>query len=224
MKKRALIILMTFILGFAGTLSPVCSASARGSTAESALEEEPAENTAADSEQKAAESTAAQAVENAVESAAAEAVENAAAEAVENAVENAGANSAQEAQGSIPQQAAQFGSSLYNKMDEAVDSMDKTSLRKNIRDALGELDARGISPSVVVERTLGIRTTVTEKGKMPENTLIEGAEKAVRKKTEGFFTMLWKGFLGALGGMITTGMSVLSEDTAQTQSVQGGSK
>lgn len=165
MKKRALMILMTFILGSAGTLSPVCYAAAQESAAQETQED---------------------------------------------------------GEKSIFEQGAEIGSELYEKMDEAVDNVDKASLRKKIREALEELDERGISPSVIAENTFGIRTVAKQKGKMPENTLIEEAQKTVKKKTEGFFTMLWNGFLDTLESMITTGFSLFSE--AASQGAKGGSK
>ena len=52
---------------------------------------------------------------------------------------------------------------------------------------------------------------------MPENTLIEEAQRTVRKKTEGFFTVLWDGFLDTLGNMITTGFTIFSGQKGSTR-------
>ena len=95
-----------------------------------------------------------------------------------------------------------------NILDEAVDGVDKDSIRKSIREALQQMDEMGISPSAVAENVLGIRTTYKSNEKAPENTLIRDAQHEVQKRTEGFFTVLWNGFLDTIEKMITTGISV----------------
>ena len=109
---------------------------------------------------------------------------------------------------SLLEQGEEIGGDLYKKMDEAVDGVDKDSIRKSIREALQQMDEMGISPSAVAENVLGIRTTYKSNEKAPENTLIRDAQHEVQKRTEGFFTVLWNGFLDTIEKMITTGISV----------------
>ena len=118
---------------------------------------------------------------------------------------------------SLLEQGKEIGGDLYKKMDEAVDGVkmdeavdgvDKDSIRKSIREALQQMDEMGISPSAVAENVLGIRTTYKSNEKAPENTLIRDAQHEVQKRTEGFFTVLWNGFLDTIEKMITTGISV----------------
>ena len=52
--------------------------------------------------------------------------------------------------GGILERGKEIGRDIYRKADEAVDGFDKTSLRRNLREALKEMDDRGISPSVIV--------------------------------------------------------------------------
>ncbi|HAB93504.1 MAG TPA: hypothetical protein DCF49_01860 [Lachnospiraceae bacterium] len=110
--------------------------------------------------------------------------------------------------GGILERGKEIGEDLYRKADEAVDGFDKDSLRRNIREALKEMDERGISPSVIAERTFGIKTRPELRGQTPGDTLIKDAQNVVRKKTEGFFTVLWDGFLDFLGSLIETGFSL----------------
>ncbi len=110
----------------------------------------------------------------------------------------------------VQEQDAGIGRDLYRKVDEAVSGLDKESLRRQIREALHEMDERGISPSVIARDLFGIGTKPVQNGKKPGNTLIEDAEKTVRKSTEKFFSGLWNGFLNTLGDLIGTGLSVFS--------------
>ena len=71
---------------------------------------------------------------------------------------------------SLLEQGKEIGGDLYKKMDEAVDGVDKDSIRKSIREALQQMDEMGISPSAVAENVLGIRTTYKSNEKAPENT------------------------------------------------------
>ena len=195
MKNKALVILITFMLGSAGVLSPAFYASAQaaseGATAQEAAEEEP-ENKAQENEEAVKE------------------------DAGETMSSDSG-NTKTEGAGGILQHGAEFGQELYKKMDEAVDSVDKASLRGAIRDALEDMDRRGISPTVIAEKAFGIKPASANGGKMPENTLIEDAERTVRKKTEGFFTVLWDGFLDTLGNMISTGFAVFGSQKGSTR-------
>jgi len=104
-----------------------------------------------------------------------------------------------------------IGQELYQKVDEALGGVDKDSLRRQIREALHQMDEMGISPTSIAEEYLGIRDNTAEGSKMPGNTLIEEAQRTVRKSTEGFFTVLWNGFLDTLGGIIGTGFSIFSD-------------
>ncbi len=104
-----------------------------------------------------------------------------------------------------------IGQELYQKVDEALGGVDKESLRRQIREALHQMDEMGISPTSIAEEYLGIRDNTAEGFKMPGNTLIEEAQRTVRKSTEGFFTVLWNGFLDTLGGIIGTGFSIFSD-------------
>ena len=119
---------------------------------------------------------------------------------------------AQDKDKGILEQGAGIGQDLYEKIDEAVSGLDKESLRRQIREALREMDKLGISPSVVARDLFGIgnKTKPAQNGKKPGNTLIEDAEKTVRKSTEKFFSGLWNGFLSTLGGLIETGLNVFS--------------
>lgn len=110
----------------------------------------------------------------------------------------------------VQEQDAGIGRDLYRKVDEAVSGLDKESLRRQIREALQEMDKRGISPSVIARDLFGIGKKPVQNGKKPGNTLIEDAEKTVRKSTEEFFSGLWNGFLNTLGDLIGTGLSVFS--------------
>ena len=112
----------------------------------------------------------------------------------------------------VQEQDAGIGRELYRKVDEAVDGLDKESLRRQIREALKEMDEKGISPSVIARDLFGIgnKTKPAQNGKKPGNTLIEDAEKTVRKSTEKFFSGLWNGFLSTLGGLVETGLNVFS--------------
>ena len=194
MKNKALVILITFMLGSAGVLSPAFYASAQaaseGATAQAA-EEEPEREAQKDA--------------------------GASADDAEDTGSGAAGNSKEEGVGGILQHGAEFGGELYKKMDEAVDSVDKASLRGAIRDALEEMDKMGISPTVIAENTFGIKPASAKGGKMPENTLIEDAERTVRKKTEGFFTVLWDGFLDTLGNMISTGFAIFGSQKGRTR-------
>ena len=154
-------------------------------------------------------------------------------EAAEEVEENIPEEAAEEAEESIPEeeskeggekslleQGKEIGGDLYEKMDEAVDGVDEGSLRKSIREALEEMDELGISPSAVAENVFGVRTTYKSNEKAPENTLIRDAQHAVQKKTEGFFTVLWDGFLDTIEKMITTGLSVFGSQ--DEKSAKGG--
>ena len=116
----------------------------------------------------------------------------------------------------ILEKGKEIGSDLYDKVDEKLDGMDKVSLRRNIREALEQMDEMGISPSAVAENLFGIRPPAGNSGKKPGDTLIEDAQRTVRKKTEGFFTILWEGFLDTLGSMITTGISVFGGQSGKS--------
>ena len=101
-------------------------------------------------------------------------------EAAEEVEENIPEEAAEEAEESIPEeeskeggekslleQGKEIGGDLYEKMDEAVDGVDKGSLRKSIREALEEMDELGISPSAVAENVFGVRTTYKSNEKAP---------------------------------------------------------
>ena len=109
MKKKAVMILLTAILGFSNVMSPSLCASAQESTQEET------------------------------------------------------GSSSEEEDKSLLERGAEIGSDLYEKMDEMVDSVDKKSLRRSIREALEEMDALGISPTVIAEQTLGIKAVPDEK-------------------------------------------------------------
>ena len=159
MKKKAVMILLTAILGFSNVMSPSLCASAQ-----------------------------------------------------ESAQEETGGSSEEEDK-SLLERGAEIGSDLYEKMDEMVDSVDKKSLRRSIREALEEMDALGISPTVIAEQTLGIKAVPDEKdgsASSPGDLLIKDAQREVRKKTEGFFSMLWDKFLDTLESMISTGISIFA--------------
>ena len=72
------------------------------------------------------------------------------------------------------------------------------------------MDDMGISPSVIAEKTFGIKTRPELRGQTPGDTLIKDAQNVVRKKTEGFFTVLWNGFLDMLESLIETGFSLIA--------------
>ena len=122
---------------------------------------------------------------------------------------------------SILEQGMETAGDLYDKVDEKLDGVDKVSLRREIREALEQMDEMGISPAAVAEKFFGIRPAEPSSGKKPGNTLIEDAERTVRKSTEGFFTVLWEGCLDTLGNMITTGISVFGSQ--EGHSAKGGS-
>ena len=149
MKKRALLILMTAVLGFAGMQGPAFHAAAATT-----------DGSGKDSDQ------------------------------------------------GILEKGSELGEEIYEKVDEALDQFDTESLRKSIREALKEMDERGISPSVVAENTLGLKTRPELRGQTPGDTLIKDAHNAVRQKTQGFFTVLWNGFLDTLEGIIETGFNL----------------
>lgn len=113
-----------------------------------------------------------------------------------------------EKDGGILDKGSDLGGELYQKMDEALDRFDKEALRRNIREALREMDEMGVSPSVVAEKTLGLKTSPALRGQTPGDTLIKDAHNVVRKKTDGFFTVLWNGFLDTLEGLIETGFNL----------------
>ena len=180
MKKRVFTILMTAVLALTYAAGPVCYAAAsEGATYEVAEEVE--ENIPVQEAEEAAEKTE----------------ENLPGEKAEDGSDK-----------DLIEQGKEIGGDLYKKMDEAVDGVDKDSIRKSIREALEQMDEMGISPSAVAENVFGIRTTYKSNGKAPENTLIRDAQNAVQKKTEGFFSVLWNGFLDTIEKMITTGISV----------------
>jgi hypothetical protein len=60
----------------------------------------------------------------------------------------------------------------------------------------------------VAEKTLGLKTSPALRGQTPGDTLIKDAHNVVRKKTDGFFTVLWNGFLDTLEGLIETGFNL----------------
>jgi len=172
MKKRAVMILITAVLGLSSVVSPVCYAAA----------EESAETQ-----------------------------------------EDAGGQGDGENDKNLLDKGAEIGSDLYDKIDEKLDEVDGVSLRRQIKEALEEMDERGISPTAVAEELFGIRppTASQNNGKKPGDTLIEDAQRTVRKKTEGFFSVLWDGFLDTLESMITTAISVFS--SPEGTSAKGGS-
>lgn len=184
MKKKALMVLMTAVLTFSGVLSPACMAAAEENTQK---------------EESAQTEDAAQAEEI-----------NAQAEDTAQTEETAKKEADNGKEKNLLEQGTQIGEDLYKKMDEAVDGIDKKSLRRSIREALEQMDQMGISPSSVAENVLGIRTKYKSGEKAPENTLIKDAQNAVQKKTEGFFTVLWDGFLDTLESIITNGISIFS--------------
>ena len=184
MKKRVFTILMTAVLALTYAAGPVCYAAAsEGATYEVAEEEE----------------------ENIPVQAAEEVTEEAAGKTEESLPEEKAEDSSDKG---LIEQGKEIGGDLYKKMDEAVDGVDKDSIRRSIREALEQMDEMGISPSAVAENVFGIRTTYKSNEKAPENTLIRDAQNAVQKKTEGFFSALWNGFLDTIEKMITTGISV----------------
>ena len=127
---------------------------------------------------------------------------------------------AEEEEMSLLEQGTQIGEDLYEKVDEAIDGVDKRSLRRSIREALEEMDELGISPTAVAENTFGIRTTYKSHEKAPENTLIKDAQNAVQKKTEGFFSMLWDKFLDTIENLIMSGIRIFSG--SEESSAKGG--
>ena len=195
MKKRLFTILMTAVLALTYAAGPVCYAAAsEGATNEVAEEAE----------------------ENILE----EAAEEESLEAKEGLPEE---SAGEDSDKSLLEQGKEIGEDLYKKMDEAIDGVDKGSLRKSIREALEEMDELGISPSAVARNLFGIRTTYKKNEKAPENTLIRDAQNAVQKKTEGFFSVLWNGFLDTIEKMITTGISVFGSQESNVAK-GGGAK
>lgn len=195
MKKRLFTILMTAVLALTYAAGPVYYAAAsEGATNEVAEEAE----------------------ENIPE----EAAEEEPPEAKEGLPEEA---AGEDSDKSLLEQGKEIGEDLYKKMDEAIDGVDKGSLRKSIREALEEMDELGISPSAVARNLFGIRTTYKKNEKAPENTLIRDAQNAVQKKTEGFFSVLWNGFLDTIEKMITTGISVFGSQESNVAK-GGGAK
>lgn len=195
MKKRLFTILMTAVLALTYAAGPVCYAAAsEGATNEVAEEVE--ENIP----EEAAEEEPLKEKESLPEEAAGE-----------------------DSDKSLLEQGKEIGEDLYKKMDEAIDGVDKGSLRKSIREALEEMDELGISPSAVARNLFGIRTTYKKNEKAPENTLIRDAQNAVQKKTEGFFSVLWNGFLDTIEKMITTGISVFGSQESNVAK-GGGAK
>ena len=140
----------------------------------------------------------------------------AASEGSDTQEEAGGTQDAEDGDKGILEQGKEIGSDLYDKVDEKLDGMDKVSLRKNIREALEQMDEMGISPSAVAENLFGIRPPAGNSGKKPSDTLIEDAQRTVRKKTDGFFTILWEGFLDTLGSMISTGISVFGGQSGKS--------
>lgn len=195
MKKRLFTILMTAVLALTYAAGPVCYAAAsEGATNEVAEEVE----------------------ENIPE----EVAEEEPLEAKEGLPEE---SAGEDSDKSLLEQGKEIGEDLYKKMDEAIDGVDKGSLRKSIREALEEMDELGISPSAVARNLFGIRTTYKKNEKAPENTLIRDAQNAVQKKTEGFFSVLWNGFLDTIEKMITTGISVFGSQESNVAK-GGGAK
>ena len=86
----------------------------------------------------------------------------------------------------------------------------KGKLRDLLKWYIRQMDELGISPTSVAENVLGIRTKYKSGEKAPENTLIRDAQNAVQKRTEGFFTVLWDGFLDTIESIITNGISIFS--------------
>lgn len=197
MKKRLFTILMTAVLALTYAAGPVCYAAASEGAANEVAEE-------------VEEDIPEEAQENIPEETAEETEKSLPEEAAEGDSEK-----------SLLEQGKEIGEDLYKKMDEAIDGVDKGSLRKSIREALEEMDELGISPSTVARNLFGIRTTYKKNEKAPENTLIRDAQNAVQKKTEGFFTVLWNGFLDTIEKMITTGISVFGSQESNV--AKGGS-
>ena len=134
--------------------------------------------------------------------------------------EAGGTQDAEDGDKGILEQGKEIGSDLYDKVDEKLDGLDKVSLRRDIREALEQMDKMGISPSAVAQNLFGIRPASASSGKKSGDTLIEDAQRTVRKKTDGFFSILWEGFLDTLGDMITTGISVFGGQ--EGKSAKGG--
>ena len=127
--------------------------------------------------------------------------------------EDAGASSSQDADDKKTAGSG-IGQELYHKVDEALDGVDQASLRKNIREALHEMDEKGISPTAIAENLFGIGPgTGAEQegaGTGSGSALLEDAQKTIQKSTEGFFSKLWDGFLDTLGSAVETGLGAFA--------------
>ena len=129
MKKRLFTILMTAVLALTYAAGPVCYAAAsEGATNEVAEEAE----------------------ENIPE----EAAEEEPLEAKEGLPED---SAGEDSDKSLLEQGKEIGEDLYKKMDEAIDGVDKGSLRKSIREALEEMDELGISREQLLSQGDGRR-------------------------------------------------------------------
>lgn len=92
-------------------------------------------------------------------------------------------------------------SDLYNKANEVVDSIDKESLRKQIREALEQMDEMGISPTAIAKNTFGIQMEADGTASIGSE-LAQDAQKAVEKQSRNLFQSLWDKLLEGLMDLI----------------------
>ena len=109
---------------------------------------------------------------------------------------------------------ASLPGTLMEGAGETLQNLDKDSLRRKIRKTLNQMDEMGISPSAIAENVLGVQTTDPARSvETFGSELIREAQHEVTKRSEGFLSMLWEGFLSTLGSLFSTVFSLFHTDS-----------
>lgn len=84
---------------------------------------------------------------------------------------------------------------LYEKASEAVSSVDKETVRDQIREALHQLDEMGISPTKIAENTFGVQSD-PDRGDDIGTRLVEDARDTVERQSQSLFQSAWDKIMG----------------------------
>ena len=101
---------------------------------------------------------------------------------------------------------------IYEQVDEALENVDSESLRGQVRAALEQMDAMGISPTAFARERLGIDVNPTA-GIVTGLTgdLVESAERAVREESQGTLQDLFDMILGAVSDFVGDVAALIGE-------------
>lgn len=101
---------------------------------------------------------------------------------------------------------------IYEQVDEALENVDSESLRGQVRAALEQMDAMGISPTAFARERLGIDVNPTA-GIVTGLTgdLVESAERVVREESQGTLQDLFDMILGAVSDFVGDVAALIGE-------------